>query len=265
MSETIISRNKTVVVVGLILISLFLIGTSPLGKELMVKREPPETDNLFVLGQYYFNHGPHADGTYDIELARHYYELALADNPIGDNWAWYQLGRIDFLEGKFDAAIYKFNKQIEFFEDQQPSVYYMLGLTYGYRARREGREDDWTSAIEYFSRYLEHDNDSPWARVDLSWIYFSQGRFEEMKPILEVGLTTHNDNPWLLNMYGLALLNTGNKEEAESSFSAALEAAKRLTPENWGLSYPGNDPTAWSEGLEEFRSAIQANLDLAEL
>lgn len=265
MSETITSKNKTVVVIGLMLIGLFLVGTSSWGRELVTKKEPPETDNLFILGQYYFNHGPHADGTYDIKLARHYYEQALSDNPQGDNWAWYQLGRIDFLEGKFDAAIYKFNKQIELFEDQQPSVYYMLGLTYGYRARREGLESDWTSAVEYFSRYLEYDNDSPWARVDLSWIYFSQGRFEEMKPILETGLATHSDNPWLLNMYGLALLNTADKEEAKRSFSAALEAAKRLTPENWGLSYPGNDPSAWSEGLEEFRSAIQANLDLAEL
>jgi len=258
-------KKKSVVVLGLIILSLMMFATSPWGRERLEKREPPETDNLFVLGQYYFNHGPHADGTYDIKLARHYYELALADNPEGDNWAWYQLGRIDFLEGKFDAAIYKFNKQIEFFEDQQPSVYYMLGLTYGYRARREGKEDDWTSAVEYFLRYLEHDNDSPWARVDLAWIYFSQGFFEEMKPVLEEGLSINGDNPWLLNMYGLALLNTGNKEGAESSFSAALEGAKKLTAEEWGMSYPGNDPSAWSDGLEEFRAAIQANLNITSL
>lgn len=264
MSLSHILKEKSAVIIGLLVVSLMLAATSPWGRELVVKREPPETDNLFLLGQYYFNHGPHADGTYDIKLARHYYEQALADNPLGDNWAWYQLGRIDFLEGKFDAAIYKFNKQVEHFEDQQPSVYYMLGLTYGYRARREGKEDDWHRAAEYFSHYLEHDENSPWARVDMAWIYFSQGRFEEMKPILEKGLSTHGDNPWLLNMYGLALLNTGHKEEARRNFTAALEEAEKLTPENWGLSYPGNDPSAWSDGLREFRTAIRVNLGLAQ-
>lgn len=258
-------KKKSVVIIGLVVLSLMTVVTSPWGRDQFEKREPPETENLFLLGQYYFNHGTHADGTYDIKLARHYYEQALLDNPLGDNWAWYQLGRIDFLEGKFDDAIYKFNKQVELFEDQQPSVYYMLGLTYGYRARREGREEDWLSAVENFSRYLEHDNDSPWARVDLSWVYFSQGRFEEMKPILEKGLDTHSDNPWLLNMYGLALLNTGHKEKAGRNFVAALEGAEKLTAEEWGLSYPGNDPSAWSEGLEEFRAAIRVNLNLTKI
>lgn len=264
-SQSLMFKQKSAITIGLIILSSMLVFTSPWGRGMPSKSGPPETENLFLLGQYYFNHGPDADGTYDIKLARHYYEEALLDNPIGDNWAWYQLGRIDFLEGNFDAAIYKFNKQIEHFEDQQPSVYYMLGLTHGYRARREGREEDWPLAADYFSRYLEHDADSPWARVDMAWVYFSQGRFEEMKPILEAGLATHGDNPWLLNMYGLALLNTGHKEEAERSFSAALEGAEKLTAEEWGLSYPGNDPSAWSEGLEEFRAAIEANLDLTKL
>lgn len=258
-------KEKTVVIVGLVLVGLMLTGMFLWEETLTSKREPPETENLFVLGEYYFNHGPYADGTYDVNLARHYYENALKDNPLGDNWAWYQLGRLDFLEGNFDVAIHKFNKQVEYFDDQQPSVYYMLGLTYGYRARREGREDDWVLASEYFSRYLEHDPDSPWARVDMTWIYFSQGRFEEMKPILEAGLKTNSDNPWLLNMYGLALLNTGNKEEARINFLAALEGAEKLTAKEWGLSYPGNDPSAWGDGLEEFRSAITANLELTEL
>lgn len=257
-----VSRNKLIVILGSVFLCLLFITAFYLEKQSLSKREAPETDNLFVLGEYYFNHGAYADGTYDIKLARDYYEQALIDNPLGDNWAWYQLGRIDFLEGKFDAAIYKFNKQVEYFDDQQPSVYYMLGLTHGYRARREGREDDWVQAADYFARYLEHDPDSPWARVDMAWIYFSQGRFEEMKPILEKGLQVNSDNPWLLNMYGLALLNTGDKKEAEIKFSDALNSAEKLTAEEWGRSYPGNDPSAWMDGLEEFRRAIKANIEL---
>lgn len=262
MNWKILFEKRSLVIIGVILGCLLFLVVTSWEEESEPKYIPPETDNLFVLGEYYFNHGPHADGTYDLKLARHYYEEALKDNPLGKNWAWYQLGRIDFLEGKFDAAIYKFNKQVEYFEDQQPSVYYMLGLTYGYRARREGREDDWSRAGDYFLLYLEYDHDSPWARVDMAWTYFAQGRFEEMKPILEAGLVTHGNNPWLLNMYGLALLNTGNKVAAEANFSTALVEADKLTPEDWGRSYPGNDPSAWSDGLKEFRAAIKANLEL---
>lgn len=223
----------------------------------------PDIDSSSLLGDYYFNHGPDADGTYDLVQARAYYEKALRESPQGNNWTWYQLGRIDFLEGKFDGALYKFGKQIEYFGNDLPAVYYMVALTHGYRARTWGREEDWLLAAENFQRYLEFDPTSPWARTDLAWVYFAQGRYEDMKEPLQVGLETNPDNPWLLNMYGLALLNTGEREEAKSYLEKAKAAAQRLTAEEWGRSYPGNDPAAWRRGLEEFRAAIQKNLNLA--
>jgi len=83
----------------------------------------------FSLGQYYFNVANDPHGTYDLQKAREEYMAALAEDPAGNTLTWYQLGRIDFLEGHFVSAIYKFNKQIEYFGDSIPSVYYMLGLT----------------------------------------------------------------------------------------------------------------------------------------
>lgn len=223
----------------------------------------PSLESDFLLGDYYFNHGPDADGTYNLELARHHFEKALADNPAGDSLAWYQLGRIDFLEGKFDAALYKFDQQIQYFGDSQPSVYYMIALTHGYRARMWEREESWKAAADNFRRYLDFDPDSPWARTDLAWVYFAQGKYQEMLSPLKVGLEKNPDNPWLLNMYGLALLNTGEKEKAREQFIRAKEMAGKLTAEEWGQSYPGNDPSAWSQGLREFRQAIEVNLNLA--
>ena len=248
----------TVLAVGLV--AYFLV-TAEVG-ESMATKQPPDTDNKFLLGDYYFNHGPDADGTYNLTEARRSYQEALAASPKGDNWAWYQLGRIDFLEGKFDAAIAKFNKQIEYFDDDLFAVYYMLGLTHGYKARNLNREQDWLAAEEYFLKYLEYDPESPWARTDLTWIYFSQGKYVEMIEPLEMGLETHPDNPWLLNMYGLALLNTDRKDEAREVFNKAAVEAKKLTPIEWGKSYPGNDPSAWSTGLQEFRAVIEKNLKL---
>lgn len=249
--------------------TLFILGTAEVmnrvGERFVLSSSnmAPEGLNDFDFGQYYFNHGPYADGTYNLTEARRYFEKALSEKPKGYPMAWYQLGRIDFLEGKFNDAIYKFNMQRAYFGDGVPSVHYMLGLTYGYKARRDNDAYSWTKAAEGFQTYLEFTQYSPWARVDLAWVYFSQGRFDDMLPILKDGLLYHRDNPWLHNMYGLALLNTGRKEEAQAHFELALELASYLTPEDWGMSYPGNDPKLWGDGLKEFRRLIESNLALS--
>lgn len=250
----------------LVITLFFLFGQGGVknSSEFLTPTELPPTNDPFELGQYYFNHGKYADGTYDLYKARSYFEQAATENPSAYPILWYQLGRVDFLLSRFDSAIAKFEKQIEYFGDKPIAVYYMLGLTYGYKARDKGGEENWESSAENFLKYLEHNPISPWAKVDLSWVYFSQGRFDEMLPILDSGLEDWPSNAWLLNMKGLALLNTGDTVEAEKQFELAKLSAEILTPEDWGKSYPGNDPKAWSRGLEEFRSAIDKNLELTK-
>lgn len=224
-----------------------------------------EPKDVFARAEYYFNADDDPGGAYDLEKARYYYKQAILASSTEHALAWYQLGRIDFLEGKFDAAIYKFNKQIEYFGDHVPNVYYMLGLTYGYKASwGYGNDEDWERGEEGFLKYMEYDPRAPWPRVDLAWIYFAQGKYEEMLPVLEEGLAYEPDNAWLLNMYGLALLNTGNREKAHEYFIQAEEIASTLTTEDWGTIYPGNDPASWKAGLDSFRETIGKNIALTE-
>lgn len=231
---------------------------------------PVDTTSMsdFELAEYYFNHG--GEGEYDLAKARKHYGLVIINADEGGidasevHQSWYQLGRIDFLEGKFDAAIYKFNRLLDLYGEVIPNVHYMLGLTYGYKARKNDSDEDWQAGADAFSTFIDFAPESPWPRVDLAWIYFSQGKYEEMKPVLEKGLEYRPDNPWLLNMYGLALLNTDNKEEAGNYFAKAKESASLLTEEDWGQSYPGNNPEIWGEGLAEFRSIIEHNLELSK-
>lgn len=221
----------------------------------------PEPDP-FTLGEYYFNHDSDPGGPYDLKQARRYYEQALLEDK--DNaFVWYQLGRIDFLEGDFDAALYKFDKQIELFGDAVPNVYYMIGLTNGYKARETHATSDWQKAAAGFQQYLTFIPDSPWARTDLSWVYFAQGDYEIMIPILEVGLAQNPDHPWLLNMYGLALRGLGHAVEATTYFERAKVAANDLDVSDWSRAYPGNDPQLWADGLAEFQSVIDYNVNLS--
>lgn len=223
-----------------------------------------EGKSSFEIGQYYFNHDDNPSGPYDIVKAQEYYEKEIAQNPTGNNLVWYQSGRIDFINGDFTAALEKFDTQIEHFGDTVHNVYYMIGLTYGYKARASGNADDWKRAEEAFLKFIDFSPQAPWSRVDLAWIYFSQGKYADMIPVLEGGLEYRPDNPWLLNMYGLALLNTGEKEKAKEQFYAARDGAALLTTEDWGKAYPGNNPDAWEQGLLEFRHIIDRNILLSE-
>lgn len=223
----------------------------------------PETNDPYELGEYYFNQ-QEGKGSYDLTKARHYYTEALRKDPMGYPRAWYQLGRIDFIEGKFSSAIYKFEKQIEYFGDEVPNVYYMLGLTYGYLARETGEEVDWQKAEAFFQRFIGFTQASPWPRVDLAWVYFSQGKYAEMLPVLEEGLVYEPNHAWLLNTYGLALLNIDERERAHEQFLKARDAADALTVEDWGRAYTGNDPKSWEGGLAEFRAVIEYNIEMSE-
>lgn len=219
-------------------------------------------DDPFTLGQYYFNHDDDPSGPYDLKKARMYYEQVILKDPTANGQVWHQLGRIDFLEGDSQAALYKFNKQIEYFGDTIPNVYYMIGLTYGYKARETNNPSDWQKAAEAFKTFLTYDPKNPWARTDLSWVYFAQGKYREMIPVLYIGLQSNPEHPWLLNMYGLALQNLGNQQEANGYFLKAKVEADKLTDIDWGRAYPGNSPEYWSDGLAEFQSVIEFNTKL---
>jgi len=221
-------------------------------------------DTPYDLGNYYFNVGNAATGVYDLAKARQYYEQTVHENPKLYDDAWYQLGRIDFLEGHYASAIAKFKKQLEFHQDKVPNVYYMIGLTYGYWARDTGNQVYWEYAAEGFQKYLEHDPASPWAHTDLAWIYFETSQLPLMKRTVERGLAINPDHPWLLNMYGLYLLNTQQPRAALEYLDRAKQAALQLTTNDWGRAYPGNNPLFWPDGLTEFQSVVSYNYELAE-
>lgn len=226
------------------------------GKE---KQSVTSVDN-FTLGEYYFNQIP-SEYQYDAEKAKYHYEQFLAEG--GEHlFVHYQLGRLYFIEGNFERAFQELDTQHEKYGNELPNVHYMLGLTYGYNARINGVSEDWAKAEQAFLEFIRLMPTAPWSRVDLAWVYFSQGKFQEIIPLVTEGLVYAPSNPWLHNMYGLALLNTGEKSRAHEHFLKAQEFAKHLTIEDWGRSYPGNDPRLWEAGLKEFRTLIDSNIAL---
>lgn len=206
------------------------------------------------IGNHYFN--VDGKGRYDLKKAEEYFYAALNFNPnITD--AWHQLARIDFLRGDFDEALQKINTQIELHGKELMPSYYIRGLILGYMGRYEESEQD-------FLTFLEWDPTNWATHNDLAWVYFSQGRFEDAAKIAKKGLEYNPGNPWLLNMYGVSLMNLGNNEDAREMLERAYMEAQLLTESVWHWAYPGNDPMSAARGVREFQEVVGKNLNLVE-
>jgi tetratricopeptide (TPR) repeat protein len=208
-------------------------------------------DFLVTVGNYYFNDTN--EHTYNLPKAKKYFLKAVKkDERVRD--AWHQLARISFLEGNYPEALFYINNQIYFHGRGLMSAYYMRGLIYGYAGK-------YKEAQENFIIFLGWDQKNWAAHNDLAWAYFQGGRYEEAYVIAQRGLAFNPENPWLLNMAGVALLNQGKKKEAQPLFETALTNMKTLTPAAWVRAYPGNSPAIAEQGLAETIQAIEKNLE----
>lgn len=217
-------------------------------------------DDLMRKGNEYFG----GSKNYNLTCGRQAYEKVISLKPNQYSNAYYQLGRIDFIESHFDQALKNFSDALEI-PGYASNVYYMIGLTYGYKARKTNNDYDWKLAELGFEKFLELEPANPWGSTDLSWIYFSQGKYQDMKPVLELSLAQHPDHMWLNNMYGLYLLNTNEPRLAITYFEKAEAIGNTMTEEDWGRAYPGNDPANYEEGLAEMHKVIKHNLEQASV
>lgn len=200
------------------------------------------------LGNYYLG-----GEDYDIKKAESYFKRAIELNEK-EQYAHYQLARIYFLKSNFLLGINEINKEIEYYPDFKKS-YYVRGLIYGYN-------NDLDLSVENFKKFISLDSYN-WAGYnDLSWVYFKKGDYLSAKMSALDGLLVAPSNPWLNNALGVAQLNLDEKSEAKRSFERALYQINSMTPEDWGRSYPGNDPSIYKEGFQSMKNSIQDNLKL---
>ena len=227
-------------------ISSFLIQNGLSGIALLISKENPEL--TFAAGNYYFG-----GVAYDLNKAKGYFKKTteLDDKFSG---AHYQLARVYFIKGDLAMALGEINKELEYHPDFKRS-YYVRGLIYGYSKL-------FSSAADDFKEFLKWAPESWAGWNDLSWVYFSAGEYEKAKDAASEGLKFMPGSPWLLNSLGVALLNLGDKFGAKDALQSALDTLGGYTPDNWGASYPGNDPRVYERGLSEMRSAIERNLTL---
>jgi tetratricopeptide (TPR) repeat protein len=223
----------------------------------------PSAELAFSIGDYYFNTGEYADGTYDLELAEEYFKRTLRYDDSFP-WALYQLARIAFLDGDFNVALSRIDTHMQHFSDGYDQVfilkgYYTRGLILGYMGRLDESAEQFSKLVE-INREIEEES---WAAYnDLAWVYFLKGDYEHVFTVTQEGLSFYPDNPWLLNMLGISQLNLGIKEDARESLEKSLKATKELTSDDWAEAYPGNNPKVAPYAFSEMIKAIETNLEL---
>lgn len=207
------------------------------------------SDGQRLLGTRHFG----GAGEYDLFMAKAYYARSLVLNPE-EEFVHYQLARIAFIERRTSDAL-RFLDEEEKIQPDLARIYYVRGLVYGYDKQFDQAE----SALTEFVRREPRE----WAGyLDLGWIYFQQGKYREMKDIVDQALR-FSGNAWLYNAEGLAKMNLGDNAGAVTAFQKAKEMADRMTGNEWGIAYTGNDPRVYERGVEEMRKSINENIGLA--
>jgi tetratricopeptide (TPR) repeat protein len=195
---------------------------------------------------------------YNVKLAQWSYQLSayplFSESP--PRYAHYQLSRTYFIQGKVFPALDEAKEELKIYPDDT-QTYYILGLTFGYLNRTH-------EAIDAFSRYIEtHPGTWP-GRNDKAWLQFRLGDIDGALATIEPIAESFRYTPWIQNTYCALLMNKGRLADAKQACGYAKEAVEKMTPEDWGHAYPGNDPRIYATGLVAMKTSIQGNFDLID-
>lgn len=216
-----------------------------------------DAETAMQIGNYYFG-----NGAYDLEKAKKAYQQALDFEP-GVFWGHYQLARIYFVEGRFKLVLEELEKELEA-NPGNLRVLYIEGLAYAYR----DTPGDLDRSEEAFKRFIKW-APKEWAGYnDLAWVLLRQKKYDETIQTIEAAWSEipdlRNENPWLLNSYGVAKLNLNEKQEAEMAFLQTQEILETMSMSEWRKAYPGNAPEESQQGFEAFKQAVGRNLEQAK-
>lgn len=208
----------------------------------------------YEVGNFYFG-----GGDYDISKAENNFKEAAQtaeEEHITIPGLHYQLARLYFIQGNFFEAKKEIDKELLLFPDYKRS-YYVRGLINGYAGKYAEAEADFKSFLAW--------KPESWAgHNDLVWIYFTKGDYKNAEHYAREGLQYAPDNPWLNNALGVALLNLKEYSESALYLQKALQRFEQMTPADWGIAYPGNNPSLYQKGFDSTKDTIKKNLKLAE-
>ena len=249
--------KRNLIIGGYIVVAILILVSIPaVPKALIYSFEDaryalnPSAEAAYALGEKYFNQ--FQTDTYDIKRSREYYFEALELNP-GHPTVLLQIARTSFVIEDLDNALLQIDLQINKYGEAHPSAYYVRGLIYGFKKQYERAGAD-------FETYLKYRPSQWFAYNDLAWTYINSSQFEKALEAADTGLQIVPENAWLLISKTTALYELKRYDEAYDAATKSIPAAEKVTPEQWIVMYPGNDPATVTQGIRDMIAAANANL-----
>ncbi|MDR3570907.1 MAG: hypothetical protein P4L81_01770 [Candidatus Pacebacteria bacterium] len=210
----------------------------------------PNAEREFGYGEEHFDDTkPEA---YNIRLAEYFFSKA-AKSDTAIPYLYHELARIAFLNADYQQALVDINLQISLHGDSEPKAYYVRGLIEGYMGLYDAAATDYA----HFLTFEPHN----WAaKNDEAWVLLKAKRYSEALDVTNSGLADVPANAWLLNSKATALFELGEYKQALDAAQKAYTSVENLTPQEWSIAYPGNDPAIASEGLDVFRKSVVDNM-----
>ncbi|MBL4644661.1 MAG: tetratricopeptide repeat protein [Candidatus Pacebacteria bacterium] len=171
-------------------------------------------------------------GSYSLEgLTTEYEErLALDEN---DKDALFSLARIYYIGNQTEKSLAAIAQYKELYPEEK-RIYYISGLANAYGGNLRVAELEFLEFIDSgLSRWPGY--------LDLAWVYFQQGEFDQSQEKLDIALENFGSNMWLNTSRGAVALAQGEGEEALRYLYRAREQAKTVTAQEWRENYSFND------------------------
>lgn len=200
----------------------------------------------------------------------HKRDIAVNIIDIGLNknyYSHYLLGRLYFVKGDLQQSIENFSRSIEL-NPMHKESYYGRGLAYGFTSIQDLKkaELDFIKYIELNDIEFKETNNNAyglWAAYnDLAWVYFLKSDFINAEKVAKQGLEISKENPWLLNMLSVALIEQNRCEEAYPVLQKARNLANTINEEEFGEAYSGDNKQWWTKGLVAMKKTIEENIQL---
>lgn len=233
-----VKKNISTVTLGILLIAGLLTYTvSPFS---------------YTVGNLFFGSVPQL---YNVTFAQFFFQRAthpLVGTPCP--FAFHQLSRTHFIQGNLEKSLTYAKQELTLYPEHK-ATYYVMGLTYGYL----NQEAD---AINTFREYLEYKPTSWAGRNDMAWLQFRTGDIVGALDTINPAYDMYPNNPWVLNTYGVILMNLGVYDEAKRVLELGSTISMNMTEDEWGRAYPGNNPAVYKSGLSAMRESFKDNLTL---
>jgi tetratricopeptide (TPR) repeat protein len=212
---------------------------------------PPGPDTQKEASQKYLNLArAHITKEYDLSQALAFYKKATLLDPQNTD-ALYELVRAEMVAGNYDTALAQAGK----YQSKKPEdkkILYLIGLI-------NGLKGDFAAAQGAFEAYAATET-SPWqTRLDLAWVLYQKGEYQEAKDQLTQARDRFGDNAWLetsLIAVDHALGDTAGAIDAAAKARTQLDA---ITQNDWTTNYSFNGPDYYKFASAQMKKIIDIN------